>query len=407
LSTFRKSRNFALLFHKNPIPLFCIIIEKPMNYKGFATIAIHKGQEPDPLTGAVTVPLYQTSTYAQEGIGQHKGFEYARTHNLTRSKWEENLAALEQGTHGFAFASGLAAIDTVMKLLSAGDHVLAAEDMYGGTFRLFDKILRRFGVEFSYVDMTNLEAVKAAVKPNTKMLYTETPTNPMMMLTDLRGVASLKASAMLVVDNTFASPYFQKPLTLGADIVLHSATKYLGGHSDLVSGIVATNRADIAEQLKFLQNAAGAVPGPFECWLCLRSVKTLAVRMKQHEENAMKIAEFCAKHPAVKKVYYPGLKSHPQHELAKQQMSGFGAMISIELGSLKKAQQFAQSIRVFTLAESLGGVESLVCHPVSMTHGSVPKETRERLGVTDGLVRLSVGIEDIEDLLADIEQALA
>jgi cystathionine gamma-lyase len=381
-----------------------------MNYKGFATTAIHKGQEPDPLTGAVTVPLYQTSTYAQEGIGQHKGFEYARTHNLTRFKWEENLAALEQGTHGFAFASGLAAIDTVMKLLSAGDHVLAAEDMYGGTFRLFDKILRRFGVEFSYVDMTNLDAVRNAIQPNTKMLYTETPTNPMMMLTDLRGVAALKSTmkgaAMLVVDNTFASPYFQKPLTLGADIVLHSATKYLGGHSDLVSGIVATNRADIAEELKFLQNAAGAVPGPFECWLCLRSVKTLAVRMKQHEENAIKIADFCAAHPSVKKVYYPGLKTHPQHELAKQQMSGFGAMISIELGSLEKAKQFASAVRVFTLAESLGGVESLVCHPVSMTHGSVPKETRERLGVTDGLVRLSVGIEDIEDLLEDITNAL-
>ncbi len=377
------------------------------HYKGFATTAIHKGQEPDPLTGAVTVPLYQTSTYAQEGIGQHKGFEYARTHNLTRSKWEENLAALEQGTHGFAFASGLAAIDTVMKLLSAGDHVLAAEDMYGGTFRLFDKILRRFGVEFSYVDMTNLDAVKAAIKPNTKMLYTETPTNPMMMLTDLRGVAALKGAAMLVVDNTFASPYFQQPLTLGADIVLHSATKYLGGHSDLVSGIVATNRADIAEQLKFLQNAAGAVPGPFECWLCLRSVKTLAVRMKQHEENAIKIAEFCAAHKGIQKVYYPGLKSHPQYELATKQMRGFGAMISIELGSLEKAKQFAQKVRVFTLAESLGGVESLVCHPVSMTHGSVPKETRDRLGVTDGLVRLSVGIEDIEDLLQDIEQALS
>ena len=381
-----------------------------MNYKGFATTAIHKGQEPDPLTGAVTVPLYQTSTYAQEGIGQHKGFEYARTHNLTRFKWEENLAALEQGTHGFAFASGLAALDTVMKLLSAGDHVLAAEDMYGGTFRLFDKILRRFGLEFSYVDMTNLEAVRNAIQPNTKMLFTETPTNPMMMLTDLRGVAALKSTmqgaAMLVVDNTFASPYVQKPLTLGADIVIHSATKYLGGHSDLVSGIVATNRADIAEQLKFLQNAAGAVPGPFDCWLCLRSVKTLAVRMKQHQENAMQIAEFCALHPSVKKVYYPGLKTHPQHELAKQQMSGFGAMISIELGSLEKAKQFASAVRVFTLAESLGGVESLVCHPVSMTHGSVPKETRDRLGVTDGLVRLSVGIEDIEDLLEDIKNAL-
>jgi cystathionine gamma-lyase len=379
-----------------------------MNYNGFATTAIHKGQESDPLTGAVTVPLYQTSTYAQEAIGQHKGFEYARTHNLTRSKWEENLAALEKGSHAFAFASGLAAIDTVMKLLSAGDHVIAAEDMYGGTFRLFDKILRRFGMEFTYVDMTKPESVRAAVTSKTRMIYTESPTNPMMMLTDLAAVAEIskKAGAMMVVDNTFMSPYFQQPLTLGADIALHSATKYLGGHSDFVSGIVATNRADIAEELKFLQNAAGAVPGPFECWLCLRSVKTLAVRMKQHEANALEIARFCETHSAVRQVYYPGLEAHPQHALAKQQMRGFGGMLSLELGSLAKAQQFARSVRVFTLAESLGGVESLVCHPVSMTHGSVPKETRDRLGVTDGLVRLSVGIEDVEDLLADLEQAL-
>jgi cystathionine beta-lyase/cystathionine gamma-synthase len=401
-----KKRKFALFL------VFPFLPDNIMHYKGFATTAIHTGQEPDPLTGAVTVPLYQTSTYAQEGIGQHKGFEYARTHNLTRFKWEENLAALEAGNDqkawGFAFASGLAAIDTIMKLLSSGDHVIAAEDMYGGTFRLFDKILRRFGVEFSYVDMTAPEAVRKALTPKTKMIYTESPTNPMMMLTDLAAVAAIakEAGAMMVVDNTFASPYIQQPLRLGADIVIHSATKYLGGHSDLVSGIVATNRQDIADQIKFLQNAAGAVPGPFECWLCLRSIKTLAVRMKQHEENARQIADFCAKHPAIKKVYYPGLATHPQHELAKKQMRGFGAMISIELGSLEKAKQFASSVRVFTLAESLGGVESLVCHPVSMTHGSVPKETRDRLGVTDGLVRLSVGIEDIEDLLADIEQAL-
>jgi cystathionine beta-lyase/cystathionine gamma-synthase len=386
---------------------------KIMHYKGFATTAIHKGQEPDPLTGAVTVPLYQTSTYAQEGIGRHKGYEYARTHNLTRFRWEENIAALEAGADaeafGFAFASGLAAIDTVMKLLSAGDHVVAAEDMYGGTFRLFDKILRRFGLEFTYVDMTNSDAVRKAMKPTTKMVYTETPTNPMMMLTDIAAVAAIarEYSAMTVVDNTFASPYNQRPLLLGADIVLHSATKYLGGHSDLVSGAVVTNRKDLAENLKFLQNAAGAVPSPFECWLCLRSVKTLAVRMKQHEENARRVAEFCAAHAAVKRTYYPGLTSHPQHELARKQMYGFGAMISLELGSFEKAQQFARRVRVFTLAESLGGVESLVCHPVSMTHGSVPKETRDRLGVTDGLIRLSVGVEDIDDLIADIEQALA
>jgi cystathionine beta-lyase/cystathionine gamma-synthase len=377
-------------------------------YHGFATTAIHVGQEPDPLTGAVTVPLYQTSTYAQEEIGKHKGYEYARTHNLTRAKWEENLAALEHGTHAFAFASGLAAIDTVMKLLSAGDHVIAAEDMYGGTFRLFDKILRRFGVEFSYVDMTSIAAVQAAVRPTTKMIYTETPTNPMMMLTDLAAVAQIakQAGAMMVVDNTFMSPYFQQPLTLGADVVLHSATKYLGGHSDLVHGVVATNRADIAEQLKFLQNAAGAVPGPFECWLCLRSVKTLAVRMKQHEANALVVARYLESHPKVKQVYYPGLEAHPQHALAKQQMRGFGAMLSLELGSKAAAMAFGKAIRIFTLAESLGGVESLVCYPVAMTHGSVPPETRAKLGITDGLVRLSVGIEDAEDLLADLAQAL-
>ncbi len=378
-----------------------------MTYKGFATTAIHVGQEPDPVTGAVTVPLYQTSTYAQEEIGVHKGYEYARTHNLTRAKWEQNLAALEKGTHAFAFGSGLAAIDTVMKLLSAGDHVIAAEDMYGGTFRLFDKILRRFGMEFTYVDMTNPDNVKQAIKPNTKMIYTESPTNPMMMLTDLAAVAAHKGSALMVVDNTFMSPYFQQPLTLGADIVIHSATKYLGGHSDLVHGIVATNHAAVAEQLTFLQNAAGAIPGPFDCWLCLRSIKTLAVRMKQHEANALEIAKFCAAHPKIQKVYYPGLETHPQYELAKRQMRGFGAMISLELGSKAAAVAFSRAIKVFTLAESLGGVESLVCYPVGMTHGSVPPETRAKLGITEGLIRLSVGIEDVEDLLADVEQALA
>lgn len=376
-----------------------------MNYKGFATTAIHCGQEPDELTGAVTVPLYQTSTYAQEEIGKHKGYEYARTHNLTRAKWEQNLAALEGGTAAFAFASGLAATDTIMKLLSAGDHVIAAEDMYGGTFRLFDKIWRRFGLTFTYVDMTNPNLVKQAIQPNTKMIYTESPTNPMMKLTDLAAVAAHKGNALMVVDNTFMSPYFQQPLKLGADIVLHSATKYLGGHSDLVHGIVATNNEAVTEQLRFLQNAAGAVPGPLECWLCLRSVKTLAVRMKQHEHNAQQIAAFLEQHSKVKAAHYPGLASHPQYELAKRQMSGFGAMISLELGSKEAAAAFCRSIQLFTLAESLGGVESLVCYPVAMTHGSVPPETRARLGITDGLVRLSVGIEDVDDLLADLEQA--
>jgi cystathionine gamma-lyase len=374
----------------------------------FSTKAIHVGQEPDALTGAVTVPLYQTSTYAQSAIGEHKGFEYARTHNLTRQKWEENIAALEHGTHGFAFASGLAAIDTIMKMLSAGDHIIAAEDMYGGTFRLFDKILRRMGMQFTYVDMTNPDNVRAALQPNTKMIYTESPTNPMMMLTDLTAVASIaKAhSAMMVVDNTFMSPYLQTPLTLGADIVLHSATKYLGGHSDLVHGVVVTNREDIAKELSFLQNAAGAIPGPFDCWLCLRSIKTLAIRMKEHCANAMQIAEFCAQHPAIEKVYYPGLENHPQHALAKYQMRHFGAMISLDLGTEARARFFAKRVKVFTLAESLGGVESLVCYPVGMTHGSVPIETRERLGITSSLIRLSVGIEDVEDLISDIGQAL-
>ncbi|MBX7155370.1 MAG: cystathionine gamma-synthase [Bacteriodetes bacterium] len=377
-------------------------------YIGFATKAIHAGQEPDELTGAVTVPLYQTSTYAQDEIGKHKGFEYARTQNPTRFAWEENIATLEEGIAGFAFGSGLAAIDSVMKLLKSGDHVVMAEDMYGGTFRLFDKILTNFGLTFTAVDMRDEQAIKAAIQPNTKMLYTETPTNPMMNLTDLRMVSAIAKSvnAWMVVDNTFASPYFQKPITLGADMVLHSATKYLGGHSDLVHGVVVTNSTEIAERLKFIQNAAGAIPGPFECWLCLRSIKTLAVRMKQHTENAMKIAAMLENNPAIKAIYYPGLPSHPQHELAKQQMSGFGGMISIELGSLEKAVAFTKNLNVFTLGESLGGVESLVCHPVSMTHGSIPKEQRERLGVTDGLVRLSVGIEDYEDLQDDILNAL-
>ena len=379
------------------------------NTHGFATRAIHAGQEPDPLTGAVTVPLYQTSTYAQEAIGQHKGFEYARTQNPTRFAWEASMANLEQGCAGFAFGSGMAAIDAVMRLLSSGDHVICAEDMYGGTFRLFDKVLKRFGIAFSVVDMTSLDSVHDAIIPGkTKMIYTESPTNPMMKLTNISALATIAhdAHAWLIVDNTFASPYAQRPLTLGADIVLHSATKYLGGHSDLVSGIVIAGNESIADQLRFIQNAAGAVPGPMECWLCLQSIKTLDVRMKQHEENAMEIALFCEQHPSILATHYPGLKTHPQHALAQQQMNGFGGMISIELGSIAKAKQFTGAVKLFTLAESLGGVESLVCHPVSMTHGSIPKEQREKLGITDGLVRLSCGIENKEDLMADIAQAL-
>jgi cystathionine beta-lyase/cystathionine gamma-synthase len=375
----------------------------------FATKAIHIGQEPEKLTGAVTVPLFQTSTYAQLEIGKHTGFEYARTQNPTRFAWEENLAAMEGGVDAFAFGSGLAAVDAVMRLLSAGDHVIMAEDMYGGTYRLAERILTRFGLSFSYVDMREMKNIEAAIKPNTRMVYTETPTNPMMTITDLAAVASVAAAhnLLMVVDNTFATPYLQRPLEHGAHIVLHSATKYLGGHSDLVSGIVTTSREDIAEQLGFLQNAAGAVPGPFDAWLLLRSSKTLAVRMDRHSSNAMTIAEFCAQHPKIKATHYPGLPSHPQHDIAKRQMSAFGGMISIELGSLERAVEVTNKLKLFTLAESLGGVESLVCHPVSMTHGSIPKEQRERLGVTDGLIRLSCGIEDVEDLMLDVEQALA
>ncbi|MBM4179005.1 MAG: cystathionine gamma-synthase [Ignavibacteria bacterium] len=375
----------------------------------FATKAIHIGQEPEKLTGAVTVPLFQTSTYAQIEIGKHTGFEYARTQNPTRFAWEENLAAMEGGIDAFAFGSGLAAIDALMRLLSSGDHVIMAEDMYGGTYRLAERILTRFGLTFSYVDMRDVANIESAIMPNTRMVYTETPTNPMMTITDLAAVARLaKANGLLmVVDNTFATPYLQRPLEHGADIVVHSATKYLGGHSDLVSGIVATNREDIAEQLGFIQNAAGAVPGPFDTWLLLRSSKTLAVRMDRHSSNAMQIAEFCGQHPKIVATHYPGLPSHPGHDIAKRQMSAFGGMISIELGSLARAVEVTSKLKLFTLAESLGGVESLVCHPVSMTHGSIPKEQRERLGVTDGLIRLSCGIEDVEDLMLDVEQALA
>lgn len=375
----------------------------------FATTAIHVGQEPDELTGAVTVPLYQTSTYAQEEIGKHKGWEYARTQNPTRSRWEACVAAMEGGIAAYAFGSGLAAIDTIMRTLNAGDHVIMAEDMYGGTFRLANTVLQKAGLTFSYVDMRNMDNVRAAATPATRMIYTETPTNPMMTITDLRAAANVahEVGALLVVDNTFASPYLQRPLELGADIVVHSATKYLGGHSDLVHGVVITRHQHVADQLAYLQNAVGAVPGPMECWLCLRSAKTLHVRMDRHSSNAQAIAEWLEQHPAVQHVYYPGLASHPQHALAASQMDGFGGMISIELGSLERAVAVTKKLQLFCLAESLGGVESLVCHPVSMTHGSVPKAQREKLGITDGLIRLSVGIEDVADLMADLDQALA
>ena len=376
---------------------------------GFSTDAIHVGQEPDPATGAIIVPIYQTSTFVQEELGKHKGYEYARTGNPTRAALEKNLAALERGRFAFAFASGMAAINAVTTLFKSGDHVVAGHNMYGGTYRLFERVLKNFGLEFSYVNTSRIENIRPALKSNTRMIFIETPTNPVMELTDLAAVASAahEHGALLAVDNTFMSPYFQQPLTLGADIVVHSTTKYLNGHSDGVGGAVILNDQSLAERLKFLQNAAGAVLGPFDAWLVLRGVKTLAVRMKQHNENGLAIANFLAKHPKVQKVHYPGLPSHPQHELAKKQMKGFGGMLAFEIGSMEKAKAILKSVRLCSLAESLGGVETLISHPASMTHASVPPEDRARIGITDGLVRISAGIEDVEDLVADLEQALS
>jgi len=376
---------------------------------GFATRAIHAGQEPDPTTGAIMTPIYQTATYVQPTLGGHKGFEYARTRNPTRDALERNLASLEAGTHGFAFASGLAATDSILKLFSAGDHVVAGENLYGGTHRMMTQIYSRLGLTFSFVDTRSMAEIERALTPKTKLIFIETPTNPMMRLADLAEVGALARSRNLLVavDNTFATPCFQRPLTLGAHLVLHSTTKYLNGHSDMVGGVVVTNSDDLAERLAFLQNAAGAVPGPLDCWLALRGTKTLAVRMRQHDANGRRIAEWLTHHPAVQAVYYVGLPSHPQHELACRQMTGFGGMISLELGSITKARAMVEATRLFSLAESLGGVESLIGHPVSMTHASVPAAIRQRIGLTDGLVRLSVGIEDVEDLIADLDRALS
>jgi cystathionine gamma-lyase/cystathionine beta-lyase/cystathionine gamma-lyase/homocysteine desulfhydrase len=375
----------------------------------FSTKAIHAGQEPDPTTGAVTVPIYQTSTYAQEGLGKHKGFEYARTQNPTRSALEQNLAALEGGKACFAFASGMAATNAVMTLLQAGDHVIVSDNTYGGTFRLFDKVLRKFGVEFSYVDAREPQNVEEATRAETRMVFVETPTNPVMSLVDIRAVSEItrRRGLRLVVDNTFMSPYFQRPLELGADIVVHSTTKYLNGHSDSVGGAVILNNEEDIRALAFIQNSAGAIISPMDAWLVMRGTKTLAVRMRQHDENGRIVAQFLSEHPSVKKVYYPGLKSHPQHDLASRQMSGFGGMISFETGSLENAKRVLESVRVCTLGESLGGVESLISHPATMTHASVPETERARLGITDGLVRVSVGIEDVEDIISDLDQALS
>ena len=375
---------------------------------GFSTDAIHSGQKPDEVTGAVITPIYQTSTYAQEELGKHKGYEYGRTHNLTRAASEANVAALEKGKYGIAFSSGLAATNALTSLLRSGDHVIVTSNVYGGTYRLFELIMKDFGLEFSWVDTAEISNIKKAVKKNTKMLFVETPTNPMLILTDLEAVGKISKENNLisVVDNTFASPYFQNPLTFGIDIVLHSQTKYINGHSDVISGILITNNEKIHDRLRYIQNAAGAVPSPFDCWLILRSTKTLAVRMEKHNSNATKIAEHLEKASYVKKVFYPGLKSHPQHQLAKKQMSGFSGMIAVDFGNMEIVKKFLKNVKIFTLAESLGGVESLVNHPASMTHASVPKEAREKYGFTDTLVRLSVGIEDVEDLIEDIEQAV-
>jgi cystathionine beta-lyase/cystathionine gamma-synthase len=374
---------------------------------GFSTDCIHAGQEPEPHTGAVTIPIYQTSTYVQPELGRHKGYEYARTKNPTRSALEANLAALERGKYGHCFASGMSATDTVFRLLKSGDHVVAGENMYGGSYRLFSKVLEKFGLEFTYVDTANVDNVRRALQANTKLVFLETPTNPMMTVTDLAACANVahEHGALVVVDNTFCSPWLQKPIELGADIVVHSTTKFLNGHSDSVGGAVISNRDDLGEQIGFLQNAVGAILSPFDSWLVLRGVKTLAVRMKRHEENGVAMASYLANHAKVRKVYYPGLADHPQHELAKRQMNGFGSMISFELGSLANAKKFLDRVRLCSLAESLGGVETLISHPETMTHASVPLETRTRLGITPGLVRISVGIEDIEDLIADLENA--
>jgi len=376
---------------------------------GFSTDAIHAGQEPDPTTGAITTPIYQTSTYVQQELGKHKGFEYARTQNPTRTALEQCLATLEGGERGFAFGSGMAAITTITYLLRPGDHVVASNNMYGGTFRLFDQVVRHYGVTFTYVDTSDLEAVRAAWTKATKLLYVETPTNPSMIVSDLRALAALarKQGAWLCVDNTFMTPYFQRPIELGAHLVVHSTTKYLNGHSDMVGGAVVSNDAAISERLRFLQNGVGAVPGPFDCWLVLRGLKTLSLRMERHDANAREIAAWLAKHPKLTRVYYPGLPDHPGHERHKSQASGFGGMIAFDTGSVEAGARVLKATRLFALAESLGGVESLISHPASMTHASVPRAEREKAGLTDGLVRISVGVEDLEDLRADLDRALA
>jgi cystathionine beta-lyase/cystathionine gamma-synthase len=376
---------------------------------GFATRAIHAGQEPDPLTGAVSVPIYPTSTYVQEEIGKNKGYEYARVSNPTRDRLETNLAALEGGTASRVFGSGMAAINAVATMLKAGDHIVAGHNLYGGTPRLFNQVLANFGLTFTYVDTSDVSKVERALQKNTRLVFLETPTNPLMELCDLRAICDLshKHGVEVVVDNTFMSPYFQRPIELGADMVVHSTTKFLNGHSDGLGGVVVCTKPEQAERLAFLQKCAGAILSPFECWLILRGVKTLAARMVQHDSNGRKVADYLSKHAKVQKVFYPGLTNHPQHELAKRQMSGFGSMIAFETGSLANANKMLRKVRVCSLAESLGGVETLISHPATMTHAAVGEEGRRKIGITDGLVRISVGIEDVDDILADLDQALA
>lgn len=381
---------------------------------GFATEAVHAGQEPEPRTGAVITPLFQTSTYAQSGPGEHTGYEYGRTQNPTREALEKNIAVLESGRFGFAFSSGMAAISTIAQLFRAGDHMLATENVYGGTYRFFTQIMQNFGLSATWMDTSRPELILENILPETRMVFVETPTNPMLVLSDIAKIAEIckKHDLLLIVDNTFLSPYFQRPLELGADVVLHSTTKYLNGHSDVIGGMLVTNNEGLAERFAFLQNAAGAVPSPFDCWLVLRATKTLALRMRAHNDNALKIAAFLSQQQGVQHVSYPHLPSHPQHELALRQHktpygdSGSGGMVTFTVDSFARARRIMQRFRLFTVAESLGGVESLACHPASMTHASVPPEMRRKIGLTDGLIRLSVGIEDVDDLISDLRLAL-
>jgi len=382
---------------------------KPAKALGFATRAIHSGQEPDPLTGAVTVPIYPTSTYVQQGIGEHKGYEYSRVSNPTRTRLEENLAALEGGVAARVYSSGMAAIHAIVSMLKSGDHLVCGNDLYGGTPRLFNQVMADFGLEFTYVDTTEPENVERAIQKNTRMVYVETPTNPLMRISDLAAIATIskRKKVNLVVDNTFMSPYFQQPIALGADLVVHSTTKFLNGHSDGLGGVVVCAKPEHAEKLAFLQKATGAILSPFECWLVLRGVKTLAARMEIHDRSGRIVADFLAKHKKVKAVFYPGLAAHPQHALAKRQMSGFGSMITFETGSLKNANKMLKRLGVCSLGESLGGVETLISHPATMTHAALGEKGRQAIGITDGMVRISVGIEDVHDILDDLDQALS